>query len=282
MKCVILFVELSLAHGLLAATAVYTNVNELVFGLELPTTNLVAGERLKGTMIVSNASPVGVPIYMDMVRATDTEIGRFVVMDETGNILPRTLPHYYTRLDGVRPGMDNSLSPSKSMRFDRDDVVWHYSGLTNPGNYIVRAVAQLPLTNSRPTVRFEAQTPWIAITVTPRPEGSPPAPHVYADYYAMIEAMSPEARAVFLREQERVEAIRRQMETPSAPHPPPFKGRFPTPPTPRQTERGVSTAATPANEAPAKRTRGFYYGLSILLLVGATAILVWRSRRSHS
>jgi hypothetical protein len=282
MKSILAVASLSVAMGLFAASRVDTNVNSLVLTLEMPTTNLVAGERLKAIMVVSNASPVAVPLSWDMtLRVSDTGIGRFVVADDTGYILPRTIPAYYTVLSGIRPEMSEPVSPGKVSRSFDGDVVWFYSGLTNPGNYLVKAVGNLPLTNTfRPVITFEAETPWIAITVTPRPEDMPPAPHVYADYYAMIEQMTPEARAVFLKAQERAEAYRRQMEKPPVQQTP-AKAIIPSPKV--QPEPGArSQSDVPANEPPAKRTRNLYYASGIVLLLGATAVFLWRSRRSHS
>jgi hypothetical protein len=282
MKLLFALIVVLVANELFAATGVYTNVNGMVLGLEFPVTNLVAGERLEGTMIISNASQARVGVGWERGGFNDTSIGNFVVLDDAGSILPNTLPNHFrfSRLS-MSSSRGSDFNPGSSVRFE-GDVVWIYSGLTNPGNYWVKAIIpRVPLTNSQPPTTFQGETPWFALTVTPRPEGSPPAPHVYADYYAMIEQMTPELRAVFLREEERGEVFRRQMETSSATQSPPLKERFPPPPTPRQTESGVSTTAAPGNEAPARRTKGFYYGLSILLLLGATPILVWRSRRSH-
>ena len=247
MKSLFVLLGPLMATGLFAVSRVDTNVNGLVLTLELPTTNLVAGERLKAIMVVSNASSVVVPLSWDMhLRFLDTGIGRFVVADDTGYVLPRTIPSHYTELGGIRPEMSEPISVGKQSRSFDGDVVWFYSGLTNPGNYLIKAIGKLPLTNTLlPVITFEAETPWIAMTVTPRPESMPAAPHVYADYYAMIEAMTPDARAVFLRAQERADAYQRQMEKSSTPQILSSKGRIPKPQTPPDTESGVPDRRCP-------------------------------------
>src|SRR5213593_3334818 len=80
------------------ATVVHTSSNGIILGLEFARTSIVAGERLTGTMIVSNGGTV--LAVFPSIRGwggADTGIGNFGVTDETGNILPRTVPRYYTR-----------------------------------------------------------------------------------------------------------------------------------------------------------------------------------------
>jgi len=284
MKFLFALLVMLVANELFAATGVFTNVNGMVLGLEFPVTNLPAGDRLEGTMSISNASQVRTGVGWERGGFNDTGIGNFIVMDEAGSILPRTLPnHLYAGRLEMSSGRGSGFNPGSSVRFE-GDVVWNYSGLTNPGNYWIKAIIpNVPLTNNPVQRTFQGETPWFALTVTPRPEDSPPAPHVYAGYYAMIEQMTPEVRAVFLRHEERAEAYRRQMEKPPV-RQAPARAIVPSPkvqPEPIARSQGDVAPPTAANELPVKRTRNFYYASGIVLLLGATALFLWRSRRSH-
>lgn len=285
MKRSLTLAGLALANALFAASSVYTNISGMVLGLEVSTTNLLAGEPLSGTMIISNASQTRVGVGWYRGGFNDTGIGNFVVMNEAGTILPNTLPNY---LLGNRASMTSSrgsdFHPGASVRFE-GDVVWNYSGLTNPGNYWVKAtIPRVPSTNSQSPTTFQGETPWLAITVSPRPEGSPPAPHVYASYYAMIERMGPEERAIFEKEQQRVEALKRQMEKHAVPRaatkevalPPKVQAGVGHP-----ANASVPLRADEAGQAIGSRSRTMLYGSVVLLGIAALGLIVWRARRKE-
>jgi hypothetical protein len=276
MKTILLFASLLVAGVLYGTNVTYTNINGMVLGLQFPTTNLVAGERLMGTMIISNASQSSVSVHWLLDNQRDAGIGDFFVTDESGQTLPRTVLAYYMQA-GVRPDRTEPLTPGSTLTFE-GDVVWAYS-LTNPGNYLIKAVAQVPLTNTTPVETFRAETPWIAIAVSQRPDGSPPAKHVYADYYEMLDRMAPAERAVFEKEQERAAAFRAQMQ------------RVPKPRATTRTPSPLNIGTTPAsanglssadplvqNKPLSQQSRGFVYAGVVLGGLAALGVLVWRSR----
>jgi hypothetical protein len=169
-----------------APTVVHTNANGVLIGFELGQTNIVAGERLIGTMSVWNNSQAVIRMGHEPDVSDHTRIGRFVVVDERGSHLPVTLPARYRSLDRFGASVGCLLRPGGAADGWDGDIVWNYAGLTNPGNYFVKAVIPcVPLVNSQPPMTFEAETPWIAITVTPRPKDSPPLPPLYPEMDAV-------------------------------------------------------------------------------------------------
>src|SRR5688500_2598945 len=93
-----ILVWMLLVEGASGAVATFTYVNGILFGLEVAQTNIIAGERLEATMILSNASSEAALLRYSKDwgnRQYDTAIGNFVVADENGNILPKTIPYRF-------------------------------------------------------------------------------------------------------------------------------------------------------------------------------------------
>jgi hypothetical protein len=159
----------------------FTNVDQVVLGLELGATNVSAGDRLPATMLISNASPFELQYrWFTAAGWKDTTIGDFVITDVDGTRLPKTVPLYEVSHSGS--GRTLHFRPGEAHRFE-GDVVYGYS-LTNPGIYFVRAIAMVPTTNAPAPDRLAGdrmviETPPLAITVIPRPEGAPPPRPLY-------------------------------------------------------------------------------------------------------
>ena len=153
-----------------------TNVDGSVLRLEFAAKEVIAGDRLFGRMVVSNASTEFRQLRYDMTKRRDSYIGDFVVVDDKGNEVLKTI---WSSLEVEKlwsKGRIASLWPSNSAAF-KADLIGHYS-LTNPSTYFVKAVAQIP-TSEREPEDVVIETPPVAITVLPRPEGAPPPEPLY-------------------------------------------------------------------------------------------------------
>jgi hypothetical protein len=283
MKRLLVIFGSTLTSGTFAATAVYTNVQEMMLGLELAQTTVVAGERLKATMTISNASQNNTSLAWESVSLDDTRLGSFVVVDETGLTLPKTVPFYYFRGITDSSGRAAGFGP-RSVDSHQADIVWNYSGLTNPGTYSVKAVFhRAPLPNSQPPATFVAETPWVPITVTPRPEGSPPPKELYPEVASMTPDELAEMKAAEARYRELMEEPRRAA-MPQVPRVAPRDTRSPLPPKVRAT---IDVEATGAAGMPAEaethvfRSRNILYGLAIFFLLAGLGLFLRRSRHKE-
>lgn len=284
MKTIHLFLfAVAMENSALGAVGVFTNVNGMVLGLELASTSAVAGERLWATMSVSNASTaMAIISYIEPGSyESDTGIGRFVVIDEYGNPIPRTVPARYAARMGSKGG---GFGPGRSQAFGGDVVA--SCSLTNPGNYFIKAVANVPLTNDVGSVAtFEAETPWVPVTVTARPANSPPAEPLYpvpAHYGPKEMAMLKQLDDVLEREQAMVNAA---IQRAAMPRMDPSQSPFPLPQNAqKRVGNGPSAAADgiAANqEAVASASRNVLFAVIALLLSGGLALYLWWSRRKH-
>jgi hypothetical protein len=277
MKTIWLIPTLLAAQLSFGATAAYTNVNGIVLGIVMATTNVVAGDRLRASMIVSNASdtPTDMVVWKQW-GYQDTEIGNFVVTDESGYVLPRTVPYYDM---GMMGHSGRPFPPGASGTFE-GDVVWGCS-VTNPGTYLVKAVARVPGS-------MVIETPPLAITVTPRGEASAPPPPLYS---AGPPGETAEETARLTAQQVQGLAPLR-VTHPKPERPPPVPRVAPrevvAAPLPVKVQE-VGTAATATGAIADQGTtrsgnvssRSILLGLMALLLGGGLVIyLVW-SRRKH-
>jgi hypothetical protein len=266
-----------------AGQGAYATNNGMVLGLEFTNRSVIAGEPLWAAMTVSNASgrwatSNGMLSYPS--RYADTLIGVFVVMDEGGNTLPRTSPYWDLRMSmGSR---SFTVAPNETQRLE-GDVVWGCS-LTNPGNYFVKVVASLPLTNDVGAfTSFQTETPWVAVAVTPRPADMPPPKPLYplpeniATNPAGVAAwQSQEAIMKAADERIRREAIKAALP-----------GRLGTslPPKVQEAVTAATATGTIADRDPTRSgnasSRSILFGLMAVLLGGAVVLYrVW-SRRKH-
>jgi len=284
MKAYLIFLTGAVATVAVNGAVVYTNLNGMVLGLELAHTSVVAGERLIGTMIVSNASQVMTEITWTKGAEGefDTGVGKFLVIDENGFTLPKTVPLRLRSAMGVR---GSPFAPGVSQRFD-GDIVWGYS-LTNPGNYLVKTIGAVPLTNDTGArLTFMAETPPIAITVIPRDANSPPP----APLYPLPTGINtPEALAMLQKEEEmmRAEAARLNASEQRAAMPriAPRESRSALPQSVQERVGNGATAGpggvTANKEATPSAYRNVAFVVITLLLSGGVAIYLWWSRRKH-
>ena len=209
-RAIVTVLSLALAHEALGETdwssslSVSTNVDGVVLKLEFADVSVIAGEWLDGRMVVSNASQS--PRFLNWgggVPAGDTSIGQFVVHDDEGNLLPRTI--WRTRTENPLGGNEMAGLDVGSWLTFPGDLVKRFS-LTNPGIYFVKAVAMV----GRPGVKVMhppiphpiinpidgaeemiIETPFVAVTVLSRPAGMPPPIRLYTDQEL---AMTPKYR----------------------------------------------------------------------------------------
>ena len=280
MRTLLLFFVGALLTVATNGAVVYTNLNGMSLGLELTRTNIVAGERLIATMIVSNASKVMTEITWTKGAEGDfdTGIGRFMIIDETGYTLPKTVPWRLRQAMGVR---GTPFEPGASQRFD-GDLVWGYS-LTNPGNYIVKAIAALPLTNDTGArLTFMAETPPVEITVMPRDATSPPPPPLYPLPRGID---TPEALAVWQKEEEMMRAeearLHAAQEQTAMPRVSPRRAPFPQNVDGRNDANPVAGGITANKESAAWASRNVLFAGIALLLGAGLALYLWWSRRKH-
>jgi hypothetical protein len=275
-----------------ALLRVSTNVNSMVLSLEFSDVSVVAGERLRGKMVVSNATDSLRHIAWkgNGVPNGDTKIGQLVVQDDERNPVLRTVwePPVGDWIGG-REGED--IEPGHSAHFPCD-IVKNYS-LTNPGIYLVKAVATVgkpgkqealavpegsPVKITRPLEGAEEmiiETPIVLVTVTPRPATMPsPQPlHTPNEIENILKDRTP----LFVM---------------TATHPKPERPANVPRVAPREVmaaplpqgvqDQSVSGAAPAKKETPMVPSRGILLGLIAVLLSGGLVIyLVW-SRRKHS
>src|SRR5262245_53426188 len=74
-----------------AVVASSTNVDDSVLRLEFANSKVVAGDRLFGRMVVSNASSEFRQLIYNMTKRRDSYIGDFVVVDDEGNQIQKTI-----------------------------------------------------------------------------------------------------------------------------------------------------------------------------------------------
>jgi hypothetical protein len=291
---VALLANLYLAHQTLGAVggigdfdfpalhSVSTNVDGMVLTLEFADVSVIAGERLKGRMVVSNAlEPVGkregganeriVSWTSGAERGyLDTAIGQFVVLNDEGAPLPKTFwvpEEYFSNASG----RGSSISPGESMAFP-GDLVKKYS-LTNPGIYLVKAVASMPVP---PTNDWRKQmiieTPFLSLTVLGRLASMPPPEQLHTQQEL---AMTPKDR-----DPPQLMVTHPKLERP--PHVPRVAPRDTwTPPVPKGVENQLANGATSAKKEVQFPSRGILLGLIAVLLSGGLVLyLVW-SRRKH-
>jgi len=153
-----------------AALVTSTNVDGSVLRLEFAAKEVIAGDRLLGRMVISNAATEFRQLRYEMTKRRDSYIGDLLVIDQDGNRIPKTVWSSLQDEALWSKGRTAFLWPSNSSGFNVD-LVGRYS-LTNPGVYLVKAVAQVPM----PLDVHEdvvVETPPVAVTVLPRPEGAP-------------------------------------------------------------------------------------------------------------
>ena len=273
---IILLVNFALADALADewsnGISVSTNVDGVVLALEFADVSVIAGERLAGRMVVSNATNEIKQMHVDRSMHNthlDTDIGQFVVMDDEGNQLSRT---FWRRPPREVSSMIPQLKPGKSMAFE-GDLVKKYS-LTNPGIYLVKAVARVP-TPENVQEDMVIETLFVAVTVLRRPEGMPaPAPlHTAYEIANTVQGQdAPQLQVTHPKPDAtpRVpRAVPRDGNSQAAVMPPKVAAQ------PKNT-----FSATPDQPAPTTRTRNVFYALAVLLLVGGLGIYLW-SRRKH-
>ncbi len=265
-----------------AAVVTSTNVEGSVLRLEFADSKVIAGDRLFGRMVVSNASSENRWIHYTITGRRDSYIGDFLVTDEQGIVIPKTS---WSSLEAVAMWSRDRgrlVEPSNSAGFDAD-LVRQYS-LTNPGTYSVRAVAQVPW----PGETFEevvVETPPVEITVLPRPEGAPPPEPLYtAAELARIPKNEAPPQLQVTPRRSRTKPPPSNMQRQSGTGPPGginSKLREPVPLTGAGANDPI--AATPANSPPAgSRTRTVAYASIVLLGFAVLGTMLWRSRRSDS
>jgi hypothetical protein len=268
-----------------ALLSVSTNVEGMVLSLEFADVSVIAGERLKGRMVVSNGTQW--PRHLDwggwMARLPmDTKIGQFVVQDDEDTPVPKILLRSTGQGIGDR-GKEAEIDPGKALEFV-GDLVKNYA-LTNPGIYRVRAVAtvgrmgkevmQPPI--PRPIIRpvdgaeeMIIETPIVLVTVLPRAATMPPPAPLYSPHeIANMINDAPQVMMVTHPKAERIQVPRvapREVQTP-LPHGVP--------------DQSVNSPAGAKKETPMMPSRGVLVGLIAVLLSGGLVIyLVW-SRRKH-
>lgn len=281
MKSALIAVTMTVGH-LAFSSVTFTNVNEIVLGLEFATNSITAGERLEGNMVVSNASAFELIYNYSTYRGPrDTIIGDFVVADEAGIVLPKTVPSILWQTIGS--GRQLRFRPGQAHRFD-GDVVYGYS-LTNPGTYLVKAIAVVPTTNAptgnqRDGSTMVIETLPLTITVLPRPAESPPAKPLYnlPSFMNQAEVALTTARALA--------SVPELKVTPPTANPESSTLRTGSA-TPKTVSRALGQDATTGARLPAGREttgsnpRNLLYGSIVFLGVAALGLAVWRARRKE-
>jgi hypothetical protein len=260
-----------------AALSVSTNVNGAILTLEFADANVIAGERLRGRMVVSSESFHFLEWEKgDSFGYLDTEIGQFVVVDDRGSLVPKTVWRMPT---GGIGGRGTPLKPGKSVTFP-GDVVKKYS-LTNPGTYFVKAVANVgrraveEVNATRgPTMKLIegekemiVETPFVAITVLPRPQGMPPPRPLHTDGEVADTPQYQDPPQLVV--------------THPKPERPPSVPRAATrPPVPAKVREGVTATTTGAADQSATRPRNYGVALFVVGLgLFIVAAILWRARR---
>jgi hypothetical protein len=268
------------AHAASAA-ATYTNVNDVVLGLEFPQTSVVAGERLAANMIISNASSFELRYSTFSGRgARDTTIGDFVVRDESGYFSRKTVPVTEWEMRGS--GRPLHFRPGHAEIFG-GDVVYGYS-LTNPGTYFIKAVAVVPTTNQPAPDQVAGETmvietPAVEITVTPRPANMPPPQRLYPSIRPGQDlAVVHQAIAANMAAFPPLQVTHPKPNgAPQVPRAPDRRSAVPQEVRAIQ-DRSSATVAGTQTEAPVSRSSNVLYGAAVLLLLTGLGLLLRRSR----
>jgi hypothetical protein len=268
-----------------ALLSVSTNVEGMVLSLEFAEVSVIAGERLKGRMVVSNGTQW--PRHLDwggwMTRLPmDTSIGQFVVQDDEHTPVPKILFRHTGEGIGDR-GKEAEIDPGKAREFV-GDLVKNYA-LTNPGIYRVRAVATVGRMGKevmrppipRPVIRpvegaeeMIIETPIVLVTITARPASMPPPQPLYtpSELANMIND-TPQVMMATHPKPERPEPVPRVAPRETW-----------TPPVPAKAREGVTATTTGAADQSATRPRNYGVALFVvglgLFIVGA---ILWRARR---
>jgi hypothetical protein len=258
-----------------------TNVDDSVLRLEFADSKVVAGDRLFGRMVVSNASSEFRQLIYNMTKRRDSYIGDFVVVDDEGNQIQKKIWSSLEAEGLWSKGRIAFLWPSNYARFNAD-LVRQYS-LTNPGTYFVKAVAQVP----RPEGERDevvVETPPVEITVLPRPEGAPPPEPLYtATELARIPKNEAPPQLQVTPPRSRTKSL--------SPDVRPNRGIVPPGAIPNvhesspvtAPERNASIDTSPANSPPARsRMRTVAYACVVIVGLAVLGGILWRSRRSHS
>jgi hypothetical protein len=271
-------ITLALAYGAKGTTVddwpngmrVLTNVAGMVLTLEFADATVVAGERLGTRMVVSNASKSTHQLdWGTGVPGRDTRIGQFVVEDDEGNPMQRTvwrrpIGEWIGGSEGAR------VEPGDAVEF-LGDIVKAYS-LTNPGIYRVKAVASVGKRDGVEEMIIE--TPTVLLTVLARPATMPPpqALHTPSEIENILKDRTPPL--VMTVTHPKLE------RPPSVPRVAPRKVMA-APLPQRVQDQSVSGAAPAKKETPVLPSRGVLLALIALLLSGGLVIyLVW-CRRKH-
>jgi hypothetical protein len=284
MKTVLLLLGLTLANVATGAVARFTNVNDVVLGLEFSEASVVAGERLPGRMIISNASRFELRYpWFTAPGARDTTIGDFVVADEGGYLMRKAVP--VTEWETSGTGRTLHFRPGHAEMFG-GDVVYGYS-LTNAGTYFVKAIAVVPMTNQPALDKVAGETmvietPTVEITIIPRPQTmSTPEPLYRSirpgqDLAAVNQAIAANMGAFPpLR-------ITYPKPDPIAPVPRVAPGEArPALPQSVQNQLANGSSATTGRTGAKEEARGILFGLIAVLVSGGLVVyLIW-SRRKH-
>ena len=225
---------------------------------------------------MSNASSENRWLRYTITGRRDSYIGDFLVADEQRNIIPKTI--WTSALWSRERG--RLLEPNNSAGFEAD-LVGRYS-LTNPGTYLVKAVAQVPW----PGDAFEevvVETPPVAITVLPRPEGAPAPEPLHTD-------------AELARVPKNEEPPQLQVTPPGSRTKPSSSNLQPQPgigpsglSNPKLRVAVPVTGGGPKDpvvnspaHATRTRMRTVAYACIVLLGLAVLGTVLWRSRRSHS
>jgi hypothetical protein len=252
---------------------VSTNVDGMVLALEFADVSVIAGERLKGRMVVSNTLEAvgereGGPNERIITWISgaergylDTAIGQFVVLNDEGDLVPKTFwvgEEFFT--DASERG--SSVSPGAAMAFP-GDLVKKYS-LTNPGIYLVKAVASMPvpLTNKWKN-QMIIETPFLSITVLGRPASMPPPLSLHTEREL---AMTPKDRDP----PQLLVTHPKPERPPSVPRVAPREVQ--TPPPQAMPDQSVNGPAAAKKETPMLPSRGVLFGLIAVVLSGGLVI----------
>jgi hypothetical protein len=160
-----------LANALyLRAAETKTNSNWISFGLFIPKTNLVVGDRILASMICSNSTEMGHYLYGAHGDPCGTGFGEFWITETTSGDKVQCrfkdrMPYSY-QLDLLEGHTERGFS------FDLRDV-YH---LTNTGVYAIQASGRFTTNNlkEKPDHYFSVVTPPIIISLSPKVETNVP------------------------------------------------------------------------------------------------------------
>gem|GEM_PF-3399386 len=139
----------------------FTNHDGLVFGIAVPT-HVAAGERIRVSLMVSNALGVARNVPWERGDPCRAGIGEILILEEgTGRRVGCQVPD--TERDSIVSAGLGTLKPRESAQYAIDLVKGY--GLTNSGRYLLQGVGQFRLL-SRPDQYFTLTTPPVRLLIT--------------------------------------------------------------------------------------------------------------------